>query len=265
MSNKINHKQPFFIGVIFLLAFLVLKPTILLGDDVEDLLDKAKKHYAERAAKGELENAIKYYEEALKKVNDEKTKPSICVELAKCYFKLGYHHEKKKKKKSDAFSKGEKYAKDAIEKDSENVGGYYWKAANLGSWGNIHRGKFIFYMRTFKKALKEVIDRNPSYEHYGAHVIMAAYYKPRDDVPINPLVDIKEAQKHIDIATAGEGSKYLLNLKIKAEIYEEIDKEESKRILQSIINQNINQLPDDARFENELVQKEVKEMLEGKR
>lgn len=258
MSNKINHKQPFFIGVMFLLAFLVLKPSVLLGNDVQALLTKAREYYSSRENSKALENAIKTCEEALKIIDnppeaDKKTKASICVELSKYHFKLGEHHEKDNK--SDVFFKGVEYAQQALSLDPENAGGYFWKAANLGKWGETNRHSFFKRRSEFVDALERVIAIKRSYEYYGADRALAAYYIPRWFL----WGDKKKAIKHIEKAVEGE-PKFLWNLLIQAEVYQNVDRDKSERILQSILNQDISELPNDVRFENEYVQRKVKGM-----
>ncbi len=239
----------------FLLVLLVFKPSVLLGDDVQSLLNKARKSYSTRENGESLENAIKTSEEALKVINnppeaDKKAKASIYVELSKYHFKLGEHHVKDNK--SQVFFKGVEYAQLAISLDPENVGGYYWKAANLGRWGETNRLGFLARRSEFEDALKEVIDRDRSYDYWGADRTLAAYYIPR----VLFWGDRKKAIEHIEMAVKEEPT-YLWNLMIQAEVYQGVDKDKSEAILQSILKQDINQLPE-ARFENVWIQEKVK-------
>ncbi|HHT9126979.1 MAG TPA: tetratricopeptide repeat protein [Candidatus Brocadiia bacterium] len=238
----------------FLLVSLILKPAVLLGDDLQSLLNKARKYYSTRENGESLENAIKTSEEALKIVgnDDKKAKASIYVELSKYHFKLGEHHVKDNK--SEVFFKGIEYAQLAISLDQENAGGYYWKAANLGRWGETNKFGFLARRSEFEDALKEVIARDRPYDYWGADRTLAAYYIPR----VLFWGDRKKAIEHIEMAVKGEPA-YLWNLMIQAEVYQGVDKDKSEAILQSILKQDINQLPD-ARFENMWIQEKAKSM-----
>lgn len=237
--------------ILFSLAFLVLKPSALLGDDLQSLLTKARAYYSRREDKEALENAIKTCEEALKIIgnDDKKAKASIYVELSKYHFKLGEHHVKDNK--SDVFFKGVEYAQQALSLDPENAGGYYWKAASLGRWGESNKFGFLKRRSEFEDALKEVIARDRSYDYWGADRTLAAYHIPRALF----WGDREKAAEHIETAVKGAPA-YLWNLMIQSEVYQGVDKDKSERILQSILNQDVNQLPD-ARFENLWIQEKV--------
>lgn len=238
----------------FLFVFLVLKHPVLLGGDLQSLLTKAKEYYSRRENREALENAIKTSEEALKIIDNppqagKKAKASVYVELSKYHFKLGEHHLKDNK--ADVFFKGVEYAQLAISLDPENVGGYYWKAENLGRWGETNRFGFLARRSEFEDALKEVIARDRSYDYWGADRTLGAYYIPRALF----WGDRKKAIEHIEMAVKKEPA-YLWNLMIQAEVYQGVDKDKSNSILQSILNYDINQLPD-ARFENMWIQEKV--------
>lgn len=237
-----------------LLAFLVLKPSALFGDEVQSLLTKAREYYSRRENKEDLSNAIKTCEEALNIIgsNDKKVKSSVYVKLSKYQFKLGEHHIKVNK--AEVFFKGVEYARQAISLDPENTGGYYWKAENLGRWGETNKLGFLARRSEFEDALKEVIIRDRSYDYWGADRTLAAYYIPR----VLFWGDRKKAIEHIEMAVKGEPA-YLWNLMIQAEVYQGVDKDKSEAILQSILKQEINQLPD-ARFENMWIQEKAKNM-----
>ncbi len=238
----------------FLLVLLVFKPSVLFGDEVQSLLTKAKECYSRRENRDALENAIKTCEEALKVISnlpevDKKAKASIYVELSKYHFKLGEHHVKDNK--PEVFFKGVEYAQLAISLDSENAGAYYWKAENLGRWGETNRLGFLARRSEFEDALKEVIARDRSYDYWGADRTLAAYYIPR----ILFWGDRKKAIEHIEMAVKEEPT-YLWNLMIQAEVYQGVDKDKSETILKSILKQDINQLSE-ARFENMWIKEKI--------
>ena len=224
---------------------------MLLGDDLQSLLTEAKEYYTKRENGESLENAIKTSEEALKIVgnDDKKAKASVYVELSKYHFKLGEHHIEDNK--PEVFFKGVEYAQLAISLDPENAGAYYWKAVNLGRWGETNRFGFLARRSEFEDALKEVIARDRSYDYWGADRTLAAYYIPR----ILFWGDRKKAIEHIEMAVKEEPT-YLWNLMIQAEVYQGVDKGKSERILQYILKQDINQLSE-ARFENMWIQEKV--------
>lgn len=263
MSNKINHKQPFFVGVMFLLAFLVLKPTILLGNEVQELLNKAKECYVKREDRDELKKAEGFCKKAMDIVTDEETKAEIYVELSKCYFKLAEYHEKDNN--AEVFYSGYEYAEKAVKIAPEKAEEYYWKAVNFGyyckngaGWKKLKRCSSVG--SEFKASLERVIDIDPSYDYWGAHRALAAYYI---NIPW-PLKDKGKAVDYIEKAMneSNGAPNYLWNMLIQAKVYKGVDKEaEAKNILQSILEQDINQLPDGARIESKHARKEAEKML----
>ena len=265
MSNKAKHKQPFIIiGLIFLSAFLVFKPSALLGNDVQEHLKKARECYANRADKEELKNAIKECEQALEKAgDDDETRAEIYVELSKCYFKLAEYHEKDNN--AEVFYSGYEHAEEAVKIAPEKAEEYYWKAVNFGyyckngsGWTKLKRCSRVG--SEFVKSLERVIAIDPSYDYWGAHRALAAYYI---NVPW-PLKDKEKAVDHIEKAmNENNGApNYLWNMLIQAKVYKGIDKEaEAKSILQSILEQDVNQLPEDIRIENKHAQKKAAKML----
>jgi tetratricopeptide (TPR) repeat protein len=260
MNNKFNHV---IIGVMFLLVFLIIKPSVLLGDEAEELLNKAKECYTKRADKDELKKAEGFCNKALDIVKDEETKAEIYVELSKCFFKLAEYHEKDNK--AEVFYNGYECAEKAVKIDPEKAEEYYWKAVNFGyyckngsGWKKLKRCSNVG--SEFKASLERVIDINPSYDCWGAHRALAAYYI---NIPW-PLKDKEKAVEYIEKAMNEKNGApdYLWNMFIQAKVYTGVGKEEeAKSILQSILEKDIDQLPNDARAENKHVQKKAEKLL----
>ena len=228
--------------------------------DINKEFKNARELYDRRENRESLKSAIEIYQNVLKQIPDnsencDKKKAEVLIELSRCYFKMAEYHATSNDKKAAWFEKGEAYGREAISRDPQNVGGYYWMAQNLGKHGSISKLYFLNKKSDFEEALRkaETLD-NPQkpYDYSGINRTLAAYYTPR--------FMWGNLDKALEYAKKMEDSpRYLNNLSVLADLYWEFDKEKAMKYAKRAINADLSQFPE-TQFENSFQQK----ILDGK-
>ncbi len=228
-----------------------------LNTGINGKLQRAKELYNQRENVERLKSAIDLYENILeqlpkRKETFNKKRTKVLVELSKCYYKMAVYHAKNNREKVAWFKLGEKHGREAILLDTENVGGYYWMAQNLGELGGINKLYFLNKRNDFEKALikAETLD-NPQdpYDYAGIYRILTAYNTPR--------YLWGNLEKALEYARKMENSsRYLSNLSVLADLYWKVDKTIAKDYAKRVIDADLSQFPE-TQFENALEQKEV--------
>ncbi len=227
-----------------------------LDVDIHGKLQKAKTLYNKRENCDNLKSAVGVYKNIVEQLPHQEmynsTRAEVLIELSKCYFKLAEYYAKDCTEKAAWFETGEKYGREAITYDPNNVGGYYWMAQNLGEHGSISKLYFLNKKSDFEEALKkaEELD-NPKepYDYSGVYRTLAAYYTPR--------LFWGDLDKALGYAQKMEKStRYLSNLSVLADLYWKVDKAKGVEYAKRVISADLSQFPETL-FENSFEQKET--------
>lgn len=222
--------------------------------DINCKLQKAKEYYNQRENSENLKLAIEEYKNILVQMPQgneiyNKNSAEILIELSKCCFKLAAYHLKDNNEKALWFETGEKYGREAIALDSNNVGGYYWMVQNIGEHGSISKLYFLTRKNDFEEALKNarlLDDHNKPYDYSGVYRTLAAYYTPR--------FMWGDLDKALEYAKKMEDSPiYLINLSVLADVYWKVDRKKAKKYAKGVIDADLSKFPD-TQFENSIVQ-----------
>ncbi|MEK6636037.1 MAG: hypothetical protein AABY38_06720 [Planctomycetota bacterium] len=228
-----------------------------ISTDINCKLQKAKEFYNQRENSENLKLAIEEYKNILKQMPQgkeiyNKNCAEILIELSKCCFKLAEYHVKDNNEKALWFETGEKYGREAISLDSNNVGGYYWMVQNIGEHGCISKLYFLNKKNDFEEAIKKarlLDNHNKPYDYSGVYRTLAAYYTPR--------FMWGDLDKALEYAKKMEDSpRYLINLSVLADLYWKVDRERAKKYAKCVMNADLSKFPE-TQFENSIVQKDT--------
>lgn len=226
-----------------------------MNTEITSKLQKAKELYNHREDCEILKSAIEEYKNILKQLSQSeevrnKRSAEILIELSKCYFKLAEYHAKNNYEKGLWFEIGEKYGREAISLDPNNIGGYYWMVQNIGEHGSISKLYFLNRKGDFEEALKKakMLDNHiKPYDYSGVYRTLTAYYTPR--FMWGDLDTALEYAKEME-----DSPRYLINLSVLADVYWKIDKEKAKKYAKYVMNADLSKFPE-TKFENSIVQK----------
>lgn len=269
----------FFIAVGFLTSIvgdrLFLLQTDVVAETIDTIISRGEKYYEERGDKENLLRAIEVLKEgkdSLKKESNAQSQDSsnnprkeakICSMLSKFYYKLAeYHNATLEKEREKLLKEAQRYGKEAVEKDPEDVGGYYWTAVSVGKWGSMHPLRFIGSKDrdVFEDMANEALKRDPSYDFGGPHRALAAYHMPQRLRMIRFWGDEEKALGHAQ-AAAEKSENYLWNhLTLARVLWQSGKKDEAVEKLKWISSRDDNILPE-AHFENTHVKDKVKRYL----
>lgn len=145
----------------------------------------------------EFEQAISILEGSLSQAGSDAERAEVYWRLSRSTLALG-------DRRRDAgagedvllpiFEEGERYADRAIEADSDNHLGYFWKAANIGRWGQT-KGilNSLFKAKPMRELLIEAIEREP--DHAESYYVLGQLY---EKVP--SLVSFGDADYAVSLA-----------------------------------------------------------------
>lgn len=157
---------------------ILLTVTLLMGHSVfaqlQSALDGADAAYEE----DDYEESIAILEEALTEADDGAEEAELYWRLSRATLSLGDRRKDAGAEEDlllPIFEEGERYADRAIEADSRNHLGYYWKAANIGRWGQA-KGilNSLFKAAPMRDLLTEAIELEP--EHADSYYVLSQLY-----------------------------------------------------------------------------------------
>ncbi len=125
--------------------------------------------------------------EWVSKTADPKQRAEFYWRLARTCLNMGEDNKSKGMNKDNVlefYKDGEQYADLAIENDPQNPEGYFWKGANIGSWGNT-KGMFeaLGNAGSMKDHLEQALLRNA--DHADAYFVLCQLYTALPGWPIS--------------------------------------------------------------------------------
>ncbi|MFP4637467.1 MAG: tetratricopeptide repeat protein [Spirochaetaceae bacterium] len=155
-------------------AVVLLVPAGSLPAQVGSLLEEADELYEDER----YEDAIETVERAEVRASSNKERAEVYWQLARAHLGLG--DEVREEDGDDRaamrlYDRGKDYGDRAIEADSGNNLGYYWKASNLGRYGET-RGilSSLSQARPMRELLEQSISRDP--EHASSYHVLGMLY-----------------------------------------------------------------------------------------
>jgi tetratricopeptide (TPR) repeat protein len=117
------------------LCIVVFSALCLVFADVSQVKEKADQMDENGSFAAEKDLLL----EQVAKTSDRKQRAELYWRLSRAYLNIGEDYKSKGMSKDHLlpyYKQGEQYADMAIENDSQNPNGYFWKAVNIGTWGN---------------------------------------------------------------------------------------------------------------------------------
>jgi hypothetical protein len=125
--------------------------------------------------------------ESVSRTADPKQRAELYWRLSRTYLNMGEDNKTSGMNKDDVlkfYKDGERYADLAIENDPRNPEGFFWKAANIGSWGNT-KGilEALGNAGPMKDHLEQVLLR--SADHADAYFVLCQLYTALPGWPLS--------------------------------------------------------------------------------
>lgn len=158
------------------LALFVIMVMASLGvqAQISDLLEEADELYDEEA----YERTVDVLERAESRARTDTERAEVYWRLSRVQLGIGDElrdEEEDNDAAMEAYDVGMDHADRAIEADSSNNLGYYWKASNLGRWGET-RGilSSLNQAKPMRNLLEQSIERDP--EHAQSYYVLGLLY-----------------------------------------------------------------------------------------
>ncbi len=141
---------------------------------VDDVLEQADEHYEEER----YERSAEILERAESRAESGGERAEVYWRLSRVQLGLGddFRDEAEDEDSAiEAYNRGIDYGDQAIEADGSNNLGYYWKASNLGRWGET-RGilSSLRQAKPMRNLLEESIERDP--RHSQSYYVLGLLY-----------------------------------------------------------------------------------------
>lgn len=254
-----------FIASSILVTILSFQGETVATESLEELISTAERYYEKREDAKNLTLAIETLKGAVHNPSTgsgNKSEARLYVLLAKCYFKLSEYHTPDKEDKEKLLKEVQRYAREAIARDGEVAGGYYWLGVSLGKRGALHpfRFKGSDDMNTFKEVITEALKKDPTYDFGGPDRALAAYHMPQHLGFVKFWGDREKAVRHAQTAVK-INTHYLWNHLILARVlWHSGERDEALEKLKWLSEQETSNLPE-AAFENNHVKAKVQQYL----
>jgi tetratricopeptide (TPR) repeat protein len=121
------------------------------------------------------------------KTADRKQRAELYWRMSRAYLNMAEDYKSRGMSKDDVleyYKQGEQYADMAIENDSQNPEGYFWKGVNIGSWGNtkgIIEG--LGNAGPMKDHLEQALIRDPN--HADSYFVLCKLYTAVPGWPVS--------------------------------------------------------------------------------
>jgi tetratricopeptide (TPR) repeat protein len=151
--------------------------------DFQDVLDRVDQlHEAE-----DYEQTKSYIGSSMAQAGSGAEKAELHWRLARAWLNLGDEAEDRGIVDEELlayFEQGEAQAQKAIDADSGNHLGYYWKSANIGRWGQI-KGilNSLFKAKPMRGLLQQAVTANP--EHADSYYVLGQLYEQVPGFPVS--------------------------------------------------------------------------------
>lgn len=196
--------------------------------EIEETMKKADAAYIARLDPAQAQAALTGYEEALNK----DPKCSVAFWRASRAAWWVAHQETKKAEKAQEYEKGINYAQQAIQLSSNTPEGYFWLAANQGSYGEF-KGvmKSLSSVKPMRQSLNKILEIDPTFEGGAASRVLGTInYK----VPGFAGGNKKQAREQLTTAF-NQAPQNPFNLYYMAEFHQVMgEKEEAKKLLETL-------------------------------
>lgn len=141
---------------------------------VESLLERADQAYENE----QFRQAERLLEQALERASSGSDRAEVYWRLSRVRLSQGDRLNDRDAPDEEIlarYEEGERYGQQAIDADSSNHLGYYWKASNIGKWGQT-RGVLnsLFRAGEMRDLLVEAVNREP--EHPDSYYVLGQLY-----------------------------------------------------------------------------------------
>ena len=165
------------------------------------------------------------------------------IYLLKSYYFKGKYVVQDKSDKKELFNKGKKLGEKLIHTFPNSPGAHYWYLVNLGSWGEeygIIAAAKEGAADLMRKYSKKVIELDNSYADGGGYFLLGAVHYKAPYIPfLLSWPNNKDAIKYLDLAikTGEETASQVVYL--AQALYRKGDKENAKKLLNSLLEQDL--------------------------